>query len=58
MDEQLRFDSSNVAPDARGDVPIELSDEQLEHVVGGLARAWYDELPPVSKVAPYDAFTI
>ena len=23
----------------------ELSDDELEHVVGGLARAWYDHVP-------------
>jgi hypothetical protein len=26
----------------------ELSDDALEHVVGGLARAWHAELPPAA----------
>lgn len=57
MKDQDRIESSRA--DDSADAGVELSDEQLEHVVGGLARVWSDDVPPsVGVSTAFDHFVL
>jgi bacteriocin-like protein len=60
MDEHICFESSSAAPspDGPADARVELTDEELEHVVGGLARAWPDGLSQSARATVYDSFAL